>query len=99
MVLLLFGLFEFGRAFTMDMSVIQGAREGARIAMTSGVTDAAIQAKASAAAAPVSVTVSVSHSGSQTSVTVSSTFTSIVPMLSALWGGGPLPITRTFTSQ
>ena len=99
LMMLLFGLFEFGRAFNTYLSVIQGAREGARAAMTSGVTDATITSKATSAASPASVTVSISHSGTQTTVTVSSSFTAIVPMISALWGGGALPITRAFTSQ
>ena len=99
MLLLLIGLCELGRGFTTYLSVVQGAREGARAAMTSGATDATISATATAAASPVSVSVTVSHTGAATTVTVNTSFTTIVPLLSAVWGGGPLPVSRTFTSQ
>jgi Flp pilus assembly protein TadG len=93
------GLFEFGRGFHTYLSVINGAREGARAAIDGTKTDADLQSIASTAASPLSVTVSVSHSGSQTTVSVMSSFTSTFPLVSLVWGGGPLIMTRAFTSE
>lgn len=93
------GVFEFGRVFHTYLSVVNAAREGARAAMDGTQTDAQLQTIASSAASPVSVSVSVTHSGAQTTVSVSSNFTSSVPLVSSIWGGGALVMTRAFTSE
>jgi Flp pilus assembly protein TadG len=93
------GVFEFGRVFHTYLSVVNGAREGARAAMDGNKTDSQLQSIASTAASPVSVTVAVSHSGAQTTVSVSSSFTSSIPFVSSVWGGGSLVMTRAFTSE
>ena len=93
------GVFEFGRVFHTYLSVVNGAREGARSAMDGTKTDAQLQSIASTAASPVSVTVNVSHSGAQTTVSVTSNFTSSLPLVSSIWGGGTLVMTRAFTSE
>jgi Flp pilus assembly protein TadG len=93
------GLFEFGRGFHTYLSVINGAREGARAAIDGTKTDADLQSIASTAASPVSVTVSVNHAGAQTTVSVTSSFTSTFPFVSLAWGGGALIMTRAFTSE
>ena len=93
------GVFEFGRVFHTYLSVVNAAREGARAAMDGNKTDAELQSIASTAASPVSVTVSVAHSGTQTTVSVSSNFTSSVPLISSVWGGGSLVMSRAFTSE
>lgn len=93
------GVFEFGRVFHTYLSVINGAREGARAAMDGTMTDAQLQSIASTAASPVSVTVTVAHSGTQTTVSVSSNFTTAVPLVNSVWGGGALVMTRAFTSE
>lgn len=93
------GVFEFGRVFHTYLSVVNGAREGARAAMDGSRTDSELQSIATTAASPVSVSVSVSHSGAQTTVSVSSNFTTSVPLVSSVWGGGTLVMTRAFTSE
>jgi Flp pilus assembly protein TadG len=93
------GVFEFGRLFHTYLSVVNGAREGARAAMDGTKTDGELQSIASTAASPVSVTVSVAHSGAQTTVSVSSNFTSSIPFVSTVWGGGTLVMSRAFTSE
>jgi Flp pilus assembly protein TadG len=93
------GVFEFGRGFHTYASVIQAAREGARAALDGTKTDAQIQAIAVTAASPVSVTITVTHSSGQTTVAASASFTSSVPIISAIWGGGALTMSRAFTVQ
>ena len=93
------GVFEFGRLFHTYLSVVNGAREGARAAMDGNKTDTQLQSIASTAASPVSVNVAVSHSGAQTTVSVTSNFTTSVPLLNSVWGGGALVMTRAFTSE
>jgi Flp pilus assembly protein TadG len=99
MCLIAVSLFEFGRGFHTYLSVINAAREGARAAMAGTYTDTQLQSIASTAASPVTVTVAVSHSGAQTTVTVTSNFTSSLPLISTIWGGGALVMTRGFTSE
>lgn len=93
------GVFEFGRVFHTYLSVVNAAREGARAAMDGTMTDSQLQSIASTAASPISVTVGVTHSGAQTTVSVSTSFTSSVPLISSVWGGGALVMTRAFTSE
>ena len=62
-------------------------------------TDTQLQSIASTAASPVSVTVNVAHSGTQTTVSVSSNFTTSLPFISSVWGGGSLVMSRAFTSE
>ena len=93
------GVFEFGRVFHTYLSVVNAAREGARAAMDGTMSDSQLQSIASTAASPISVTVAVSHSGAQTTVNVSSNFTTSVPFVSSVWGGGALVMSRAFTSE
>lgn len=98
-LLLAVGVFEFGRGFHTYMSVIQAAREGARAAIDGTRTDAQLESIAATAASPIGVTVAVSHQGARTTVSVTTSFTSAVPFISAAWGGGPLVMSRAFTSE
>lgn len=100
-VLLLTALavFEFGRGLHTYVSVIQSAREGARAAMDSTKSDSAIQQIVVNAAAPISVSATVTRTSGKTTVTATTNFTASLPMISQIWGGGPLVISRTFTSQ
>jgi Flp pilus assembly protein TadG len=93
------GVFEFGRGLHTYVSVVQSAREGARAAMTGTLTDAELQQLVVDAAKPISVTATVTHAGGTTTVTATANFNASLPMVSELWGGGPLVMSRAFTSQ
>ena len=92
-------VFDLGRGFFAYLSVIQGARDGARAAMRDSISDGAIRQAAIDAAAPLSVTVSVSHSGAKTTVSVTHSFSPIIPLVSAFWGGGDLQMQSTLVSK
>jgi len=93
-------VFEFGRAFITYISLVQAAREGARIAMsvddhnTPG-TSAQIRAAAENAALPLvipdaDVSILCSYGGDPqwVQIVVSSPFNTIVPLFDQFVGGG-----------
>jgi Flp pilus assembly protein TadG len=92
--------FELGRGFYAYLTVIHAARDGARVAMDTGKTDAQIEAAAIGAAEPFTVNVSVSRVGSRVSVGVTHAFQPVLPFVGDLiWGGGGVTIGRTLVTQ
>ena len=97
--------FELGRGFYAYLTVIHAARDGARVAMDTGKTDAQIEAAAIAAAEPFTVNVSVEPAGprvagSRVSVSVTHAFQPVLPFVGDLiWGGGGVTIGRTLVTQ
>jgi Flp pilus assembly protein TadG len=98
-----FGVIEIGRAFYASTAVTNAARDGARVAMNPAKSNAEIVAAAEAAAGDVelsSVTMSRSTTiGEMSTVTATYEFNSFVPLISELWGGGPLIISESATSR
>ncbi len=99
LLVLLLGVFEFGRLFNAYMTVQHAAREGCRIGVL-GATDAEIVAVVESNAVtlnPAELTISISPalasrtSGTIMTVTVNYNFRVLVPVISALLGSG-LPI-------
>ena len=83
MLLLLVLVFDFGQGFRAYVSVTNGARDGARVAMDTA-DDAKIRAAAIAGAKPFTVaTPTVSHNAGKTTVTVSLTYTPILPFVTS----------------
>src|SRR5262249_38119245 len=94
------GVFDLGSAFTVMITLDQAAREGARIGMDASVSDDTIRSTVTAAAGSYSpVITAISRPTSQVSVTASYSFTSALPIVSAVWGGGGLVISRTHVAQ
>ena len=92
--------FELGRGFYAYLTVIHAARDGARVAMDTGKTNAEIEAAAIAAAEPFTVNVSVVRSGSRVSVGVTHAYQPVLPFVGDLiWGGGGVTIGRTLVTQ
>ncbi len=96
LLLLVFGIIDFGRAINVQITLTQAAREGARLAAL-GQSTAAVTARAQGAAvglSPVTVTVTACPPGatqtSEATVITSYTFTYITPVgaIAALFGGG-----------
>jgi len=99
LLLLLLGVFEFGRLFNAYMTVQHAAREGARLGVL-GATDAEIIAQVQANAVTLSadqLTVAVSPSegsratGTILTVTVDYSFEVVIPLISEFLGAG-IPI-------
>jgi Flp pilus assembly protein TadG len=98
LLLLLFGMIEFGRVFHEYLVVTHAAREGARVA-TLGGTDAEILSSVNIAADSVPVTVIVPLGtrvrGSQVTVTVTSQVPIITPLFSSIFPQNPFPVSGT----
>ncbi len=98
LLLLLFGMIEFGRVFHEYLVVTHAAREGARVA-TLGGTDAEILSSVNIAADSVPATVIVPQGtrvrGSQVTVTVTSQVPIITPLFSAIIPQNPFPVSGT----
>ena len=105
LALMLFGVMEFGRAYFASIAVTNAARDGARVAMDPARTEADIEAAAVGASGSIELTaddIDVDRSttiGETTSVTATYNFESDVPLISSIWGGGPLVISHTATSR
>ncbi len=88
LILILMGIFEFGRAFYTYQVVTNASREGARVAALGG-SDSEVAARAAAAASPAgSAEVSVSPQGSRSrgepvTVTVSAKVDVAIPFFAA----------------
>jgi Flp pilus assembly protein TadG len=78
LVMMSFAVYEFGRALQAQNTVVQAAREGARVGMNIAVTDATIEAATRAAAAPYTLSsVAITHpSSTELRVTANYAFTS-----------------------
>jgi Flp pilus assembly protein TadG len=108
LLLILFGIIDFGRALNAQITLTQAAREGARLAAL-GVPSATVITRAQTAAtglSPVTVTVSSTcpvnaGTGVDAVVTVTYTFSFITPVgaFAAMFGtasfGTTLPLTAT----
>jgi Flp pilus assembly protein TadG len=92
-------VFDLGRGLQAYLAIIQGARDGARVAMDAGSTDATIRTAALNAAAPFTAVVSIARTGSTVSVTLNYQYQPITPFLGLIGGGGMLPISARMTSQ
>ena len=95
----LLGIIDLGRAYHGYIAATNAAREGARYwaaAPTATVADVRTRVKAEAAPQVVipdaGITLS-SPSTTQRQVDVQLQFTPLTPMISSLWGGGPLTMT------
>lgn len=96
-----FGALEFGRAFHAQLKTTQAARDGARVgAENPAATQAEIRTVALAAAEPVApATVAVQRAPGEVTVTVTTEFDTIAPLVDEFWGGGSLVITRAATAR
>lgn len=99
LLLLIFGIIDFGRALNVAVIVSNAAREGVRAGIARGATDDEIRAAARSIAGlsgTVNVTISPTQatrkSGDTLTVTVSASFTPVTPFLAALVPGGSVPI-------
>lgn len=99
------GTFEFGRAIYTYLTLAHAARDGARVALVTDKTDTNVRAAVKAAAQPLTVDdadiaiTRVTGSPDRVELRVTYRFTSPVPLISAFWGGGELPIRRTAVTR
>ncbi len=95
LVMLVFGIVEFGRGYNAKITVTHAAREGARVlALTADASAAELAAKNAATsldAGSITVTSSACTPGTPASVTVQYPFTYEVPLV----GGGTRTVTAT----
>ncbi len=104
LLLIVFGIIDFGRALNAQITLTQAAREGARLAAL-GQPDVVSQTQAAATGlSPVGVSVTSCPAGAgpaaNAAVTASYTFSFITPVgaIAGLFGGGfGSPITMTAT--
>jgi Flp pilus assembly protein TadG len=91
LLVLVFGIVDFSRAYGARVTVIHAAREGVRVQALGG-TAGQVATATQGAATPLTVTVSSTACtpGQPTSVTATTTFTYITP-IAAFGGGGFLP--------
>lgn len=99
LLLLTLGIIDFGRALNVAVIVSNAAREGARAGIARGATDDEITAAARSIAGlarNVNVTISPTQAtrkaGDTLTVTVSTSFTPVTPLLAVLVPGGSVPI-------
>jgi hypothetical protein len=98
------GVFEFGRLIYTVTCVSHAARDGARIAMNRSVSDAAVRQRVIDSAEPITIAtddiaISSRAPGQAFTVTVSYGFSSPIPLVNELWGGGEFEISRTRTAR
>jgi Flp pilus assembly protein TadG len=108
LLLIVFGIIDFGRALNAQITLTEAAREGVRLAAL-GYSDAAIQARVAAAASGLSgVTVTVAAScppgagpAADAEVNVNYPFSFITPIgaVAGLIGGSGLGAPITLTAQ
>jgi hypothetical protein len=108
LLLLLFGIIDFGRAINAQITLTQAAREGARLAAL-GQSSSAVTSRAQAAADPLSpVTVTVTSScpvnagsGVDAVVQLSYSFSFVTPVgsFAAMFGGVSYGSSLTLTAQ
>ncbi len=98
----LLGTVDFARVYYLQSAVLNAANTGAQFALDSHHTPAEVQAIIVQEAAPLvnidatrDITLTATPSwapGSQLNVQVAQQFSAITPFISALWGGGTLPV-------
>ena len=104
LLLVIAGIVDFGRAFFTQIELTNAAREGARAAVVSATTAAAIEARASASAPGLpglDTTATVcGTSGGNATVTASTDFEWILlePAMSLFGAGDALPATLSATA-
>lgn len=102
LALMAFGTIEIGRAYYASTSITHAARDAARVAMDPSKTNADIIAAAEAAADPLTLNVTINRStteGEMSTITVTHNFDAVTPLVSNIWGGGPLVISSSATSR
>jgi Flp pilus assembly protein TadG len=108
LLLIVFGIIDFGRALNAQITLTQAAREGVRLAAL-GYSDATVQASAQAAApqlSGVAVTVSASclpgagpTANAQVNVSYSFSFITPVGAIAGLFGGSGLGAPITLSAE
>lgn len=101
LLLLSFGILDFGRAMSAYIELAHTAREGARSGIYTSATDADIRNTVKAQApllglADGDISISPTYprtSGDNLQVTITYNFNSFTPLVNSLWGGGTLPLT------
>lgn len=91
LLLLVFGIVDFSRAYGARVTITHAAREGVRVHSLGG-SPAEVTARTEQAATPLTVTVTSTacDSGAPTSVTATTTFEYVTP-IAAFTGGDFLP--------
>lgn len=106
LVMLLLGLFDFGRGIAIYTSLAHSAREGARTGIYTSATDTDIRDTVRSQGviltglpdANIMITPpDPRNSGDSLIVSVAYDFEAATPLISSFWGGGPLRITSTAT--
>lgn len=98
-----FGVIEFGRAYYASVAVTNAARDGARVAMDPSRPNADIVSAAEESAGSIELTAVIidrsTTEGEYSTVTATYDFTSTLPLVSEIWGGGALEISHSATSR
>ena len=94
------GVVDFGRVYYYDITAINAARAGVRVAADPRNSDGLVQSAAQADASPTALTVTVSppyprSSGDTATVTVSYSFALVTPLVALLFPGGQLTVSRS----
>lgn len=107
LMLLVLGIFDFGRAVAAYSAISHGAREGARVALYSVSTDADVRAAVKAQTGMVpdladdQITISPSGTrsiGQTVKVQVDYTFRAVTPLINGLLPSGGLPLSAAATN-
>lgn len=103
LLILIFGMIDFGRAFNAWITVTNAAREGARVAATrqdATAINARIDAAMGSLDYPSPVLSNVGGvSGSAVSVTVETTVDIMTPLIGDIIGGGSVTLSETTTMR
>ena len=103
LLILIFGMIDFGRAFNAWITVTNAAREGARVAATrqdATAINARIDAAMGSLDYPSPVLTNVGGtSGSAVSVTVETTVDIMTPLIGDIIGGGSVTLSETTTMR
>lgn len=103
---LLFGVVDFGRLYYSYLTVTNASRVGAEFAMDPRVTIAEIKSVVKQESAALNITDSDIDltanpswaAGNELTVVVRHGFQAVTPLISGLWGGGPITVTgKTIT--
>jgi Flp pilus assembly protein TadG len=103
LLVLVFGMIDFGRVFNAWITVTNSAREGARVGATRQ-DESAIEARVAAAMGHIDdYTVDVVNaggsSGTAVSVSVETTIDILTPLIGDIIGGGSVTISETTTMR
>jgi Flp pilus assembly protein TadG len=91
---------EIGHALYAHNVMTHAARDGARVAMNSSHSIEDVAAIVSAAAHPLTPsTIDVTRADGEATVHVAYDYETFLPLVSTLWGGGPLTIHCTMVSR